>query len=57
MINNYNTAALPQKNGLQREINRFLKEVVGPEPEHLELVEKVVARRIGKEDRKRPGGQ
>ena len=51
------TAALPQKNCEQREIQRFLMEVVGPEPEYLELVEKAVARRIGKKARKRPGGQ
>ena len=43
---NYYTAALSQKKGLQREIDRFLKDVVGPEPDNLELVERAVARRL-----------
>ena len=51
------TAALPQKNGLLREIDRFLNEVVGPEPEHLEFAEMAVARRITKKARKRSGGR
>ena len=50
---NYYTAALPQKKGLQREIDRFLKDVVGPERQHLELVEKAVARRLRRKTRQR----
>jgi hypothetical protein len=45
---NYYTADLPQKKGLQREIDRFIKEVVGPERENLELVERAVARALRK---------
>ena len=45
---NYYTAAVPQKKGLQREIDRFLKEVVGPEPENLELVERAVRRKLSR---------
>ena len=50
---NYYTAALSQKKGLQREVERFLKEVVGPERENLRLVEKAVARRLSRKARQR----
>ena len=43
---NYYTAAVPQKKALQREIDRFLEEVVGPEPENLELVERAVEKAL-----------
>lgn len=43
---NYYTAALPQKKGLQQEVDRFLSKVVGPERKHLELVRKAVERRL-----------
>ena len=43
---NYYTAALSQKKGLQREIDRFLKDVVGPEQENLELVERAVEKAL-----------
>jgi predicted transcriptional regulator len=49
---NYYTAAVPQKKGLQREIDRFLKEVVGPEPENLELVERAVDKALRKTRRR-----
>ncbi|MCP4201725.1 MAG: BlaI/MecI/CopY family transcriptional regulator [bacterium] len=42
---NYYTAALSQKKGLQREIERFFKEVVGPERGSLELVQRALDRR------------
>ncbi len=42
---NYYTAALSQKKGLQREIDRFFKDVVGPEPDNLELVRRALDRR------------
>ena len=43
---NFYTPALPQRRELRREIERFLKEVVGPEREHLELVRKAVDRKL-----------
>ncbi|MBT8246375.1 MAG: BlaI/MecI/CopY family transcriptional regulator [Acidimicrobiia bacterium] len=49
---NYYTAALPQKKGLQREIDRFLKEVVGPERENLELVRQATNRKLSRKSRK-----
>ena len=42
---NYYTPVMPRKKGLEREIDRFLTEVVGPEREDLELVERAVARK------------
>ncbi len=48
---NYYTAVVPQKRGLQREIDRFLQEVVGPEQENLELVEKAVERALARKRR------
>lgn len=39
---NYYTPALAQKEALELEIHRFLKEVVGPEPENLVLLENVL---------------
>ena len=43
---NYYTPALPQERGLRREIARFLKDVVGPKREHLELLRKAVERKL-----------
>ena len=43
---NYYTAALSQKKGLQSEIERFLRDVVGSETENLELVQKALDRRV-----------
>lgn len=43
---NYYTAAVPQKKGLQREIDRFLEEVVGSAPEDLGLVRDAVMRKL-----------
>ncbi|NNE48466.1 MAG: hypothetical protein HKN37_17575 [Rhodothermales bacterium] len=48
---NYYTAALPQKKGLQREIDRFLKDVVGPEVDNLELVRKAVGSKLARKRR------
>jgi len=48
---NYYTATLSQKKGLQREIDRFLKEVVGPEPENMELVETALEKALRKTGR------
>lgn len=42
---NYYTPAVAQKKGLGREVERFLREVVGPEPENLALVQKALDRR------------
>lgn len=39
---NYYTPAIAQKKAMTREIKRFLKEVVGPEPENRELLEKIL---------------
>ena len=43
---NYYTAVLSQKAGLRHEIERFLKDVVGPDRDHLEMVQKAVERRL-----------
>ncbi len=45
---NYYTAALPQRKALEKEIRRFLDEVVGPEPGDLKLVEKALKQRTGR---------
>lgn len=45
---NYDTPAVPQKKGLQREIDRFLKEVVEPELENLELVAEALRRKLSR---------
>ncbi|MDH3745874.1 MAG: BlaI/MecI/CopY family transcriptional regulator [Acidobacteriota bacterium] len=44
---NFYTPALANERGLKQEIQRFLKEVVGPEGEHLELVRDAVKRKLG----------
>ncbi len=49
---NYYTTALPQKKGLQREIDRFLKDVVGSERENLELVQKAVGKKLARKRRR-----
>jgi predicted transcriptional regulator len=48
---NYYTAALSRKKGLQREIDRFLKKVVGPELQNLELVERAVEKALRRKRR------
>jgi len=45
---NYYTAALPQKRALAREIERFFQDVVGSERDHLLLVKKALAKRLGR---------
>lgn len=42
---NYYTPAVPQQGALTGEIRRFLKEVVGPEPENRELLRKLLEKR------------
>ena len=42
---NYYTPAIAQKKAMTREIKRFLKEVVGPEPENREILENMLRRR------------
>ncbi len=49
---NYYSAAIAQKKALKEEIRRFLDEVVGPEPENRQLLEKILdqdARKKGRE--------
>jgi len=43
---NYYTAALTQEEGLRLETERFLRDVVGPRREHLELVQAAVEHRL-----------
>jgi predicted transcriptional regulator len=43
---NYYTAALSQEKGLREEIDRFLKDVVGSDRAHLEMVKEAVERRL-----------
>lgn len=43
---NYYSPARSQEAGLRHEIDRFLREVVGSERSHLEMVAKAVARRL-----------
>ena len=45
---NYYSAAIPQEDGLRLEIERFLSETVGSDPEHLELVQKALEARLRK---------
>ena len=45
---NYYSAAIPQENGLRLEIERFLSETVGSDPENLELVQKALEARLRK---------
>ena len=42
---NYYTPAIAQKKAMTREIRRFLDEVVGPEAENRELLEKALKRK------------
>lgn len=42
---NYYRPAVQQKRAVRGEIRRFLDEVVGPEPEHLELLSRALSRR------------
>lgn len=39
---NYYSAAIPQKDGLRLEIERFLSETIGSDPEHLELLQEAL---------------
>lgn len=48
---NYYTPAVPQEQAVKREIRRFLDEVTGSEPEHLQLLQHALDRKAG---RKRP---
>jgi predicted transcriptional regulator len=45
---NYYTPAIPQEMALKETIERFLAEVVGPNRENLELVEKVLTRKLSR---------
>lgn len=45
---NYYSAAIPQENGLRLEIERFLSETVGSDPEHLELLQEALEARLRK---------
>ena len=44
---NYYTPAVEQEEALREEIRRFLDEVVGPEPQDLELVHAALRKRLG----------
>ena len=50
---NYYSAAIPQENGLRLEIERFLSETVGSDPEHLELLQEALEARLRKTGRRR----
>ena len=43
---NYYSAAIPQENGLRLEIERFLSETVGSDPENLELLQEALDARL-----------
>jgi len=43
---NYYSAAIPQEEGLKLEIERFLSETVGSDPEHLELLQVALEARL-----------
>ena len=45
---NYYSAAIPQEEGLRLEIERFLSETVGSDPEHLELLQEALEARLRK---------
>ena len=45
---NYYSAAIPQEEGLKLEIDRFLSETVGSDPEHLELLQEALEARLRK---------
>ncbi len=54
---NYYTPAIAQKKALKREIRRFLDEVVGPEAENRQLLEKILAQDSRKKGRQlKPAG-
>ncbi len=53
---NYYSPAIPQEDGLKLEIERFLSETVGSDPEHLELLQKALDARVRKTGR-RPKGR
>jgi predicted transcriptional regulator len=42
---NYYTPAIPLDEGLQREIDRFLNDVVGSDPTHIDMVRKALDRK------------
>ena len=42
---NYYTPAIPLEEGLQREIDRFLNDVVGSDPAHIDMVRKALDRK------------
>ena len=48
---NYYTPAIAQKKALKEEIQRFLDEVVGAEPENRQLLEKILAQDARKKGR------
>ncbi len=50
---NYYSAAIPQEDGLKLEIERFLSETVGSDPEHLELLQEALEARLRKTGRRR----
>ena len=43
---NYYTPALPQEKGVKVEVDRFLKEVIGSDPVHLEIVQRAVEQKL-----------
>ncbi len=47
---NYYTPAVDQKKALEREISRFLDEILGQEPEHLHLLEEILSGEDGRPD-------
>jgi len=51
---NYYTPAIPQEDGLQLEIERFLSETIGSDPDHLELLQKALDARRHQSRRRRP---
>jgi len=50
---NYYTPAIPQEDGLQLEIERFLSETIGSDPDHLELLQEALEARLRKTGRRR----
>ncbi len=51
---NYYSPALTHEEGLRREIQRFLTEVVGSKPEHLEMVQQALDRKTKRKPAKAP---
>ena len=45
---NYYSAAIPLEDGLRLEIERFLSETIGSDPEHLELLQEALDARLPK---------